>query len=151
MFRNGNKSTEANNTLPTTRTPTCWENSRCNKDPQFRNRMCCLFTLIGILIASILIGMSLKKVSSTEYGVSYTKYSKQLADAAKSGGLYAGPPGFTFIKFPSVSCCDASTSAFCSALMLAFFSRDFPAQLMVCTYRHLSLFHNASVVHHRRS
>lgn len=105
MFRSGEeKFRDANETLPTTRdsTPSCWENSRCYKDKTFRNRISCLVFLIILLLASILIGMSLKKVSSTEYGISYTKYSKKLSDAAKSGGLYAGPPGFTFIKFPSL-------------------------------------------------
>eukprot|EP00562_Extubocellulus_spinifer_P009969 CAMPEP_0178496186 /NCGR_PEP_ID=MMETSP0696-20121128/13973_1 /TAXON_ID=265572 /ORGANISM="Extubocellulus spinifer, Strain CCMP396" /LENGTH=340 /DNA_ID=CAMNT_0020124433 /DNA_START=792 /DNA_END=1814 /DNA_ORIENTATION=+ len=101
MVRDGNKPRVASE-LPTTRTPTCFEDSRCNTDPSFRNRICCGFVLIALLVAAILIPMSLKKVGSTEYGVSYTKYSKKLAEAAKSGGLYSGPPGFSFIKFPSL-------------------------------------------------
>jgi prohibitin 2 len=108
----------ANDTLPTTRIPTptcgdCWENSRFHKDPKFRNRFCCGTIAILLLVASILIGMSLKKVSSTEYGVSYTKYSKKLADAAKSGGLYTGPPGFSFIKFPSLYITEDLDSSTC--------------------------------------
>lgn len=34
-------------------------------------------------------------------GVQYNVHKKQLDDAAKSGGLFVGPPGFEFIKFPS--------------------------------------------------
>lgn len=34
-------------------------------------------------------------------GVQYNIHKKQLEDATKSGGLFIGPPGFRFIKFPS--------------------------------------------------
>lgn len=54
-----------------------------------------LAVIIGVLAAS------LKKVPSTEMGVQYNVHKKQLDDAAKSGGLFVGPPGFEFIKFPS--------------------------------------------------
>jgi len=106
-YSDAQESQIASDTLPTTRVSApkcgaCWENSSFNKDPKFRNRICCGVICILLLVASILIGMSLKKVSSTEYGVSYTKYSKKLDDAVKSGGLYTGPPGFSFIKFPSL-------------------------------------------------
>jgi len=40
-------------------------------------------------------------VPSTEMGVQYNVHKKQLEDATKSGGLFLGPPGFRFIKFPS--------------------------------------------------
>lgn len=50
---------------------------------------------IGLLIAS------LHKVDETSYGVQYNIHKKQLDDAAKSGGLFIGPPGYKFIKFPS--------------------------------------------------
>ena len=57
---------------------------------------------VSVLIVSIsLIIASLKKVPSTEMGVQYDVHKKQLEDASKSGGLFAGPPGFKFIKFPS--------------------------------------------------
>lgn len=55
-------------------------------------------TLIFVIV---MLAVSLNKLNSTEYGVEYTKYSKKLDDAAKTGGLHAGPPGFEFIKFPS--------------------------------------------------
>lgn len=67
-----------------------------------RQQAYCGIFLVLAITASVLIGVSLKRVSTTEYGISYTKYSKQLADAAKSGGLFSGPPGFQFIKFPSL-------------------------------------------------
>lgn len=66
-----------------------------------RTTCCCVGTTALLITAFTLIGVSLRKLSSTEYGVSYTKYSKKLAEAAKQGGLHAGPPGFKFIKFPS--------------------------------------------------
>jgi prohibitin 2 len=43
----------------------------------------------------------LKKLQSTEYGLEYDKWAKTLDDAAKTGGLHAGPPGYYFVKFPS--------------------------------------------------
>ena len=55
----------------------------------------CVCVIIGLLVAS------LKKVPSTEMGVQYNIHKKQLEDATKSGGLFLGPPGFKFIKFPS--------------------------------------------------
>ena len=54
-----------------------------------------------LFTSAILIAVSLKKIKSTEYGLEYDIYTKQLDDAAKVGGLHAGPPGFEFIKFPS--------------------------------------------------
>ena len=43
----------------------------------------------------------MKKLDSTEYGLQYNVHNKQLDEAAVSGGLHLGPPGFRFIKFPS--------------------------------------------------
>ena len=60
--------------------------------------VCSITTLI---IVAVLIGVSLKKLTSVEYGVEYDKWAKTLDDAAKTGGLHVGPPGYTFIKFPS--------------------------------------------------
>lgn len=79
-----------------------YADTRCGRDPSFRNKVCCGFIFIVFLTAAILVGMSLKRVSTTEYGISYSKYSKQLSDASNSGGLFVGPPGFRFIKFPSL-------------------------------------------------
>lgn len=36
-----------------------------------------------------------------EYGLAYDVHAKKLDDAAKSGGLHSGPPGFEFVRFPS--------------------------------------------------
>lgn len=55
-----------------------------------------------LILAIVLISVSLKRLKSTEYGVQYDKLAKVLDDAAKYGGLHPGPPGFKFIKFPSV-------------------------------------------------
>jgi len=70
---------------------------------QRRNRKICwgvsafviLSTAIGLIIAS------LSKVENTEYGLQYDIHAKELDDAAKSGGLFLGPPGYRFVKFPS--------------------------------------------------
>lgn len=53
------------------------------------------------IIAIVLISLSLKKVEETEYGLLYTRWTKELDDEAVSGGLFSGAPGFRFIKFPS--------------------------------------------------
>lgn len=67
-----------------------------------RRKIRCWILFIVLLLVSIgLIIASLKKVPSTEMGVQYNVHKKQLDDASKSGGLFAGPPGFRFIKFPS--------------------------------------------------
>lgn len=57
--------------------------------------------VVLVIIAIGLIGASLRKVEETEYGLLYDVWTKQLDDEAQSGGLFTGPPGFRFIKFPS--------------------------------------------------
>lgn len=59
------------------------------------------FAFVVLIVIVALLGTSLKKVSSTEIGVQYDIHAKQLDDAVKSGGLFLGPPGYEFIKFPS--------------------------------------------------
>ena len=54
-----------------------------------------------ILTSVVLIAVSFKKVSSTEYGLEYNVHKKMLAEYAQSGGLHSGTPGFRFVKFPS--------------------------------------------------
>jgi hypothetical protein len=60
-----------------------------------------IFALMCILVGFCVLLASLKKVPSTEMGVRYDTHKKQLDDASASGGLFIGPPGFRFIKFPS--------------------------------------------------
>jgi regulator of protease activity HflC (stomatin/prohibitin superfamily) len=55
----------------------------------------CVAVGVGVLVSS------LKKVDNNEYGVEYNRHKKQLYDASKTGGLFLGPPGYRFIKFPS--------------------------------------------------
>jgi len=63
---------------------------------------CCAF-VVGIVIMSIaLIATSLRKLKSDEVGVAYDTYQKKLASTTQKAGLHNGPPGFKFIKFPSV-------------------------------------------------
>eukprot|EP00980_Cylindrotheca_fusiformis_P006482 scaffold1377_cov126-Cylindrotheca_fusiformis.AAC.27 len=68
-----------------------------------RRRKWCIIASVGVvlIIAISLISVSLKKVDSTEFGIQYNIHKKELDDAAKTGGLFAGPPGYRFIKFPS--------------------------------------------------
>ena len=54
---------------------------------------CSIFWILAVIIGIILIIVSLKKVEDTQYGVEYARFSKKLDDAAKSGGLFIGPPG----------------------------------------------------------
>jgi len=63
--------------------------------------LCTGFVALLLLISAVLIGVSLKKLTSTEYGLAYDVHLKKLDDAAKAGGLHSGPPGFEFVKFPS--------------------------------------------------
>jgi len=58
-------------------------------------------TLISAILIIALVAASIKGLSSVEYGVEYDRWSKELDDAAKQGGLHVGPVGFRFIKFPS--------------------------------------------------
>lgn len=60
-----------------------------------------IFTAIALIVSGILIGVSLQRISSVEYGVEYDTVAKILDDAAKQGGLHVGPPGYRFVKFPS--------------------------------------------------
>jgi len=57
--------------------------------------------VVLVIISIGLISASLRKVEETEYGLLYDVWTKQLDDEAQSGGLFTGPPGFRFIKFPS--------------------------------------------------
>ena len=59
-----------------------------------------IFVGLIFVIGIVLLGLSLKKLDSTEYGLEYHPRRKELDEAAKSGGLHIGPPGFKFVKFP---------------------------------------------------
>mmetsp|Transcript_12766 Transcript_12766/g.37116 ORF Transcript_12766/g.37116 Transcript_12766/m.37116 type:complete len:385 (+) Transcript_12766:132-1286(+) len=68
---------------------------------RIRKIVCWVFALAVVVTAIVVLSISFRKVDDTEYGLKYSKYSKILDDAAQSGGLHSGPPGFSFIKFPS--------------------------------------------------
>ncbi|KAL3823166.1 hypothetical protein ACHAXA_010422 [Cyclostephanos tholiformis] len=65
------------------------------------NRFTVAFVVVVVAVSLGVLIASLKKVPSTEMGVQYNVHKKQLDEATKSGGLFIGPPGFRFIKFPS--------------------------------------------------
>jgi len=69
--------------------------------PDWKKKVWGVAAVALLILIIALIAASLKKLTSTEYGVSYTAYSKKLADSARTGGLHLGPPGYEFIKFPS--------------------------------------------------
>jgi len=60
--------------------------------------------IIGVLLAVFvgLISSSLKKLNSDQIGLTYDNIAKSLDTNAKAEGLHFGPPGFSFIIFPSV-------------------------------------------------
>ena len=49
-----------------------------------------------LITAATLIIVSLKKVSSVDYGIQYNEWKKTSDDAAKQGGMYVGPSGYSF-------------------------------------------------------
>ncbi|XP_015757824.1 PREDICTED: uncharacterized protein LOC107337227 [Acropora digitifera] len=72
-------------------------------DQQKCIRYCGIGLFLGILIMSIaLLATSFRRLESDEVGVSYDTYQKKLASTTQRAGLHSGPPGFKFIKFPSV-------------------------------------------------
>jgi hypothetical protein len=91
---------------------------------------CVVCVSIGLLIAS------LRKVPSTEMGVQYNVHKKQLDDATKSGGLFLGPPGFRFIKFPSTFITVDVNNKKCVSNdgLLVEFSVTFQVRIHKCVY-----------------
>ncbi|XP_002739412.1 uncharacterized protein LOC100367895 [Saccoglossus kowalevskii] len=60
---------------------------------------------IIVVVIAIIIGLvasSLKQLNSDEMGIAYDTIQKKLSDNVEQEGLHTGPPGFEFIKFPSV-------------------------------------------------
>lgn len=57
--------------------------------------------IIGIIVI-ILIAISFKKLASNELGLEYDNIAKKLGSNVQYEGLHNGPPGFSFIIFPSV-------------------------------------------------
>jgi len=55
----------------------------------------------AVLIIALVIA-SLKKLDSDEVGLKYNTFEKHLGNTSMYEGLHMGPPGFTFIIFPSV-------------------------------------------------
>ena len=91
---------------------------------------CVVCVSIGLLIAS------LRKVPSTEMGVQYNVHKKQLDDATKSGGLFLGPPGYRFIKFPSTFITVDVNNKKCVSNdgLLVEFSVTFQVRIHKCVY-----------------
>lgn len=73
----------------------------CNSEGRPRKKYYVCSFCVLLIVSIILIAVSFRKVASTELGVEYDVWAKTLDDAAKTGGLHAGPPGYRFIKFPS--------------------------------------------------
>jgi len=61
-----------------------------------------IIAVVSVVVAIIaLIATSLAKLASDEVGIQYNVINKRLGDEAHYEGLHSGPPGFTFIKYPS--------------------------------------------------
>lgn len=70
--------------------------SRERSATELRNRKIC-YIIFAVVVFSTGLGVliaSLRKVDETSYGIQYNIHKKQLNDAAKSGGLFLGPPGY---------------------------------------------------------
>lgn len=84
------------------------------------SRCCSRFGICGwagvIIFVALTLGLliaSFQKLESTQYGLQYHPRRKELDEAAKTGGLHVGSPGFKFVQFPStyiVSTFGASTT-----------------------------------------
>lgn len=57
--------------------------------------------VLAMLFVGIMVGVSVKKLDSTQFGVQYDKLAKRLLDV-HGEGLHSGPPGFRYIIFPSI-------------------------------------------------
>jgi hypothetical protein len=64
------------------------------RDIRLCDTVCKLLTWLCLFIAvAIILGVSIKAVESTEYGIQYDVHTKYLKDSPYSGGLFMGPPG----------------------------------------------------------
>jgi hypothetical protein len=61
----------------------------------------CGFTFVVIIVSTVLLAGSLKRIDSTQYGLEYHPRKKELEEVAQQGGMHIGPPGYSFVKFPS--------------------------------------------------
>eukprot|EP00243_Klebsormidium_subtile_P001311 TRINITY_DN12271_c0_g1_i1.p1 TRINITY_DN12271_c0_g1~~TRINITY_DN12271_c0_g1_i1.p1 ORF type:complete len:308 (+),score=56.14 TRINITY_DN12271_c0_g1_i1:510-1433(+) len=71
--------------------------------PKSRRAACgCCSALVIIITGIVLLLLSFKKISSAEVGLRYNRVAKSLAGSITGPGLHFGPPGFKYVKFPSV-------------------------------------------------
>mmetsp|Transcript_32133 Transcript_32133/g.48513 ORF Transcript_32133/g.48513 Transcript_32133/m.48513 type:complete len:355 (-) Transcript_32133:119-1183(-) len=90
----GNSATQDASQLPV------HQRQRCCDTPKKR-KIWLIVAVVLLFVTGVLLAVSIKKVDNTEYGAMYDIHAKRLSDAVRDGGLYIGPPGFEFIKFPS--------------------------------------------------
>ena len=57
---------------------------------------------VGLLLIIIVLIASARKLNSYEIGLKYDNIAKKLYNNVNNEGLHFGPPGFSFIIFPSV-------------------------------------------------
>jgi hypothetical protein len=72
-----------------------WRNRELSPTESRNRKKCLILSALALLLTglSVLIA-SLRKIEDTKYGIEYNVHKKQLDDAAKSGGLFLGPPGY---------------------------------------------------------
>lgn len=68
---------------------------------------------VAVIIAIALIAASLKRISSTQFGVEYDIWKKELEAKSTPPGLYFGPIGYRFVKFSTRQILPASVSDTC--------------------------------------
>lgn len=77
------------------------DHERTPEEKRTRKILCAVLAFVVTCVIIGVLAASLRKVGTTEFGLEYNIHAKELDDAAKSGGLFLGPPGYEFIKFPS--------------------------------------------------
>mmetsp|Transcript_8790 Transcript_8790/g.10201 ORF Transcript_8790/g.10201 Transcript_8790/m.10201 type:complete len:568 (+) Transcript_8790:39-1742(+) len=59
-------------------------------------------TIVILITAISLLAASLRQIKSIQYGVEYDTWAKTLDDGVQQAGLFLGPIGYRFIRFPSI-------------------------------------------------
>lgn len=72
---------------------TCSERLNLCCDTVTKRRTWYFVIFCVLLSVAVILGVSIKRVESTELGVVYDVHTKQLNDAVQSGVLHVGPPG----------------------------------------------------------
>mmetsp|Transcript_880 Transcript_880/g.1322 ORF Transcript_880/g.1322 Transcript_880/m.1322 type:complete len:610 (-) Transcript_880:346-2175(-) len=76
--------------------------TRIERFPGLQRKKVVMISIIVVILVSLsLVGASLGRLSALQYGVSYDRWAKHLDNKVQQMGLYFGPIGYYFVKFPS--------------------------------------------------